>query len=37
MALSIIQDLVLVSNSFGMATPEHPKVDVNKDGSVDNH
>ena len=30
-----IQDLILVSNSFGMETPEHPKVDVNKDGSVD--
>ena len=30
-----IQDLVLVSNSFGVETPDHPKVDVNKDGSVD--
>ena len=30
-----IQDLILVSNSFGMETPEHPKVDVNKDGSID--
>ena len=30
-----IQDLILVSNSFGMETLEHPKVDVNKDGSVD--
>ena len=30
-----IQDLILVSNSFGVAAPEHPKVDVNKDGRVD--
>ena len=30
-----IQDLVLVSKSFGVETPEHPKVDVNKDGKVD--
>ena len=30
-----IQDLVLVSNSFGMKTREHPKVDVNKDGNID--
>ena len=30
-----IQDLIVVSNSFGVAAPEHPKVDVNKDGSVD--
>ena len=30
-----IQDLILVSNSFGMETPEHPKTDVNKDGSID--
>ncbi|MDE0682416.1 MAG: sulfatase-like hydrolase/transferase [Candidatus Poribacteria bacterium] len=30
-----IQDLVLVSNSFGVETSDHPKVDVNKDGSVD--
>ncbi|MDE0396576.1 MAG: sulfatase-like hydrolase/transferase [Candidatus Poribacteria bacterium] len=30
-----IQDLILVSNSFGMETREHPKVDVNKDGNVD--
>ena len=30
-----IQDLILVSNSFGMATPEPPKVDVNEDGHVD--
>ena len=29
-----IQDLVLVSNSFGVDAPEHPKVDVNKDGRV---
>jgi arylsulfatase A-like enzyme len=30
-----IQDLILVSNSFGMETPEYPKADVNKDGNVD--
>ena len=30
-----IQDLVLVSKSFGVEAPEHPKVDVNKDGKVD--
>ena len=30
-----IQDLVLVSNSFGEETPAYPKVDVNKDGHVD--
>jgi len=30
-----IQDLLLVSNSFGMETPAHPKADVNQDGSVD--
>ena len=30
-----IQDLIVVSNSFGVETPEHSKVDVNKDGSVD--
>ena len=30
-----IQDLIVVSNSFGVAAPEHPKVDVNKDGSID--
>ena len=30
-----MQDLILVSNSFGMKTEEHPKVDVNKDGSID--
>ena len=29
------QDLILISNSFGMEPPEHPKVDVNKDGKVD--
>ena len=29
-----IQDLVLVSNSFGVDAPEHPKVDVNNDGRV---
>ena len=29
-----IQDLVLVSSSFGVDAPEHPKVDVNKDGRV---
>ena len=30
-----IQDLITVSNSFGIETPEHPKVDVNNDGHVD--
>ncbi len=30
-----IQDLILVSNSFGVDSHEYPKVDVNKDGSVD--
>ena len=30
-----MQDLVLISNSFGLTSPEHPKADVNKDGSVD--
>ena len=30
-----MQDIVLVSNSFGVPSPEHPKTDVNKDGSVD--
>ena len=30
-----IQDLILVSSSFGVSTPEHAKVDINKDGSVD--
>ena len=30
-----IQDLVLVSNNFGVEVPEHPKVDVNKDKNVD--
>ena len=29
------QDLVLVSNNFGMEIPEHPKADINKDGKVD--
>ena len=29
------QDLILVSNSFGVKAPEHPKLDVNKDGKVD--
>lgn len=29
-----IQDLVLVSNSFGAVSPQHPKVDVNGDGRV---
>ncbi len=30
-----IQDLLLVSNSFGAETLEYPKVDVNRDGNVD--
>ena len=30
-----IQDLILVSNNFGVEPSEHPKVDVNKDGRVD--
>ena len=30
-----IQDLILVSNSFGVRDPAYPKVDVNKDGKVD--
>ena len=30
-----VQDLILVSNSFGTETPEHPKADVNKDGRID--
>ena len=30
-----IQDLILVSNSFGAGTPQHPKADVNKDGRID--
>lgn len=30
-----IQDLLLVSNSFGVDHLENPKVDVNKDGNVD--
>ena len=29
-----IRDLVLISSSFGVETPAHPKVDVNKDGQV---
>lgn len=29
------QDLVLVSNNFGLEIPEHPKADINKDGKVD--
>lgn len=29
-----IQDLILVSNSFGEAPSEYPKVDINKDGHV---
>ena len=29
-----LQDIILVSNSFGVESPEHPKVDVNKDGNV---
>ena len=29
-----IQDLILVSNSFGVETAANPKVDVNKDGRV---
>ena len=29
-----IRDLVLISSSFGVETPGHPKVDVNKDGKV---
>ena len=29
-----IQDLILVSNSFGIADPAYPKVDVNKDDEV---
>ena len=29
-----ISDMILVSNSFGVASPEHPKADVNKDGDV---
>ena len=30
-----IQDLVLVSKSFGTQTPQHTKADVNKDGRID--
>ncbi|MCE2399709.1 sulfatase-like hydrolase/transferase [Candidatus Poribacteria bacterium] len=30
-----VRDLILVSNSFGKETPEHPRADVNKDGKVD--
>ena len=30
-----IQDLILVSNSFGVEVPLYPKVDVNNDGKVD--
>ena len=30
-----IQDLILVSNSFGIKAPEHVQGDVNEDGSVD--
>ena len=30
-----VRDLILVSNSFGMETPAHPKADINKDGHVD--
>ena len=30
-----IQDMILVSNSFGEAPSEYPKVDVNNDGHVD--
>ena len=30
-----IRDLILVSNNFGLESPEHPKADVNKDGRVD--
>ena len=30
-----IQDLILVSNSFGEASSEYPKSDINKDGQVD--
>ena len=30
-----IQDLLLVSNSFGVETLEYPKADVNNDGRVD--
>ena len=30
-----IEDLIMISNSFGVKTSKHPKVDVNKDGRVD--
>ena len=30
-----IEDLILVSNGFGIETPQHPKADVNKDGRID--
>ena len=30
-----LQDMILVSNSFGVESPEHPKADVNRDGNVD--
>ena len=30
-----IQDLILVSNSFGEEPAEYPKADINKDGSID--
>ena len=30
-----IGDMILVSNSFGVESPESPKIDVNKDGNVD--
>ena len=30
-----VADMILVSNSFGLESPEHPKVDVNKDGNID--
>ena len=29
-----IQNLILISNNFGVEAPAHPKVDVNKDGKV---
>ncbi len=30
-----LQDLLVISDSFGIGNPEHPKVDINKDGNVD--
>ena len=30
-----LQDLLVISDSFGIGNPENPKVDVNKDGNVD--